>query len=497
MRKIALFSVLAACNGEGPSTVDLGAAVEEDALMAHLGELEAIGDANGSTRVSGSPGYAASVDYIVSALEDAGYEVTLDAYDVGTWNLESVALTVGGTAYTDGDEGNEGFEVFPYSGAGDVTANAVAVDVTVPPGAEGTSDSGCEDSDFDGFPSGSIALVQRGACTFATKVDNAIEAGASAVLLFNEGQTGRTEPFSGSLGEEMVAVPVIGISYAAGAAIVNAGSATSVHVAVAATGGITTEHNVLAELAGASDTVVMVGAHLDSVAAGPGINDNGSGTALVLETALQAAAAGWQPDHTVRFAWWGAEESGLIGSWHWAFDEDTEEFDAEHMDPLVAYLNYDMVASGNGYRFVYDGSSEGGGAEFEAIEEIYTGWFDERDMEYAKTPLFIPTDSYWFVQAGVPTGGLYSGAYEPMTQGWAAETGGVVGEALDACYHEACDLVENTNATLFGELGAAGAYAVQELAEIPAIASTERRIAPSGRDVPRPVGCHDDVHWDR
>ena len=77
--------------------------------------------------------------------------------------------------------------------------------------------------------------------------------------------------------------------------------------------GLVTSYNLIAESkAGRPDNVVVVGAHLDSVDTGPGIQDNGSGTAALLEVAQQMANV--QPSNKVRFALWGADEAGLVGS---------------------------------------------------------------------------------------------------------------------------------------------------------------------------------------
>ena len=99
---------------------------------------------------------------------------------------------------------------------------------------------------------------------------------------------------------------------------------------------------MIAEKAGTNtDNVVMAGAHLDSVDAGPGINDNGSGSAALLETALQMAKV--KPVNTVRFAWWAAEEAGLLGSAAYV-----DGLSQAEKDKIALYMNYDMVGSPNG-----------------------------------------------------------------------------------------------------------------------------------------------------
>ena len=197
------------------------------------------------------------------------------------------------------------------SGFGDVTAAVTPVDI-IPRPASRPITSGCEAADFAGFPAESIALIQRGTCTFAMKALNAEAAGASAVIIFNQGNTPDREGLIvGTLGGlDIVDIPVVGASFADGAALAQAGSTAQVNVEPPEE---QTQVNVLAELPGRrSDNTIMVGAHLDSVQAGPGLQDNGSGSAAILEVALQMARV--KPLNTVRFAWWGAEEVGLIGS---------------------------------------------------------------------------------------------------------------------------------------------------------------------------------------
>jgi len=198
-------------------TSELQEAVTAQGILEHLQALQAIADANGGTRASGTPGYDASVDYVVSRLEAAGYEVTIQEFEFPFFQAlspgELERVSPDSEVYT----AEADFFTMEYSGSGDVTAPIQATnDVVIPPGAEaGTSNSGCEDADFAGFVEGNIALIQRGTCTFEEKIQNAIEAGASAVIIFNEGQEGRTDAFIGTLGRPFD-IPVVFTSFAVG-----------------------------------------------------------------------------------------------------------------------------------------------------------------------------------------------------------------------------------------------------------------------------------------
>ena len=195
-----------------------------------------------------------------------------------------------------------------YSGAGDTTAPIQAVDVLMPPGPTASSStSGCEAADFAGFTAGNIALIQRGTCTFAAKAANAEAAGASGVLIYNEGQEGRTDTLNGTLGGPGSNIPVVGTSFAVGQELFNLlqNGEVRVHLATFTTVINVQTSNVIADsTTGRADRTVVLGAHLDSVPEGPGIQDNGSGSATILEIAEEMSELGIEPRNRVRFAFW-------------------------------------------------------------------------------------------------------------------------------------------------------------------------------------------------
>jgi Zn-dependent M28 family amino/carboxypeptidase len=333
---------------------------------------------------------------------------------------------------------------FTNSGDGDVTGPVIPVDINlVPPRA---STSGCEAADFAGLDfSGpnDIALIQRGTCTFADKALNAQAAGAEAVIIFNQGNTPDREALIvGTLAPAEPTIPVVGASFADGVALAQPGSTARVRVVPSET---RTDVNVIAELPGTSDdNVVMAGAHLDSVPAGPGINDNGSGSAALLETALMMAKV--KPENTVRFAWWGAEESGLIGSTAYV-----EGLSQAERDRIALYLNYDMVGSPNYIFMVYDADQSTFTAPVpvppgsEAIEDLYESYYTLIDEPYDDTEFSGRSDYQAFIEAGIPSGGLFTGAEVVKTPEQEAIWGGTAGEQFDPCYHEDCDTFNNVD----------------------------------------------------
>jgi Zn-dependent M28 family amino/carboxypeptidase len=447
-------------------------AVSLKQIRRHQQEFQNIANANGGTRASGTPGYDRSVDYVVRKLRGSGYSPTLFPFDFAFFRelapavLAQTAPTP--TTYQTG--------TFTYSGSGDVTAPVTPVDVVVPIGTnpDNTSTSGCETADFAGFPAGNVALVQRGTCNFSVKALNAQAAGASAVVVFNEGQPGRTALIVGTLGAPGVNVPVVGLSYADGEAIVlqvRAGATVTLHVATSTESEIRRTVNVLADTKkGDANNVVVVGAHLDSVIAGPGINDNGSGSAAILEIALQMAR--FNHPNRVRFAWWGAEELNLLGSAAYVNSLTNAQKDA-----IALNLNFDMVGSPNFVRFVYDGDNSAfppgtGGVQAGppgsgAIEQTFTDYFTSQGLASEPTPFNGRSDYGPFITTtspahpnGIPAGGLFTGAEGIKTAAQAAVYGGTAGIAYDPCYHQACDTYANNSDTGLDQMSDAAAHAV-------------------------------------
>ena len=290
-----------ACDNRTNNTYDkVLECVRLEGVRAHQAALQAIANANGGTRAATTPGYDASVAYVVRTLRAAGWTVELDQFDFTV--AEPIRqLTPITATYETG--------AFTGSGLGTVTGPVIPVDINLTPPRANTS--GCEAADFAGLNfSGpnDIALIQRGTCPFAAKALNAEAAGAEAVIIFNQGNDPtRTGLIVGTLAPESVDIPVVGASFDQGVALAQPGSTARVSVVNKP------QINVIAELDGNNDdNVVMAGAHLDSVEEGPGINDNGSGSATLLELAEQLAKL--KPENTLRFAWWGGEEAGLVGS---------------------------------------------------------------------------------------------------------------------------------------------------------------------------------------
>ena len=444
----------------------LANAVGVNGILRHERAFANIAERNGGTRVSGSPGFDKSRDYVVGQLQNAGYAVTVQPFEfpyyepLGPSTLERTAPDQ--HTYTD-----EEFATFDYSGSGDVTANVQAVDLTLPPTPEPSSTSGCEDSDFAGFTAGNIALVQRGTCTFGEKAVNAQEAGASAIVIFNEGQApDRVDVLAGTLGGP-VTIPAIGISFAEGQSLATAAESGTVtlHITTSTLSETRTTYNTIADApdGGRTDHTVVVGSHLDSVAAGPGINDDGSGSAQDVEIALQYEKAVKNPKNHLRFVFFGAEEEGLLGSAHYV-----ENLDQAARDDIMAMVDLDMMASPNYARFVYDGDGsdfpgDEGPTGSDIIEALFTNYWAGRGLVSETIPFDGRSDYVAFTDVGIPAGGIFAGAEVIKTAEQAAKYGGTAGIPFDPCYHQACDTLANLNRQAMDEFSDASAYVTGKL----------------------------------
>ncbi|MBW8483896.1 M28 family peptidase [Actinomadura parmotrematis] len=427
-------------------------------VRRHLENLEAIARANGGNRASGSPGGEVSVKYVVGRLRRAGYEPVVQRFGFDFWEQKrKPVLERKAPGKKKAYKAGRDFSSYLYSGSGNVTARAVPVDVPAE-GAAGTS--GCQKSDFARFPKGTIAVMQRGACPFGVKAANARAAGAAAAVIYQ--RPGAPEKLvAGSL-VTPVAMPVVGTTLAIGRSLVARGGRAVLHVRTATSTTKRRGANVIADTPGGrEDNVVVAGAHLDSVPEGPGINDNGTGAAALLAIAEDLDGLGpLGVRNKVRFAWWDAEEEGLRGSSHYV-----KSLTPEQKARIALDLNFDMLGSPNGVRGVYDGSAKGTPAGSAAIQKVFTDYFASRGLPTARSEFDGRSDYGPFIEAGIPAGGMDTGAEKLKTAKEAQIFGGTAGKPYDACYHRACDTVGNVRAELLDTNVDGVAHAIRTLAE--------------------------------
>ena len=422
----------AAAPDRGMPAERLEEAVTSDGLRSHLVALQRIANENDGTRAAGTPGYDASAEYVVTRLRNAGYRPTLQRFQftasVELAPPELARISPRGATYADGKD----FVPLRYSGSGDVEAIVEPVDAD-------SATSGCERSDFADVDPGAIVLVRRGGCFFVVKVGNAAAAGAAAVLVFNDGSPGHESAIEATL-LRPAALPALSLTNNLGEELAREAvdQPLRLHVRTSFEAVERQTANVLADLPGTEhDAPILLGAHLDSVAAGPGINDNGSGVAALLEIAEQARRLGLRPQRAVRFAFWAAEEVGLVGSTRYL-----ESLGSDPGEEIAAVVNLDMVGSPNAEPFVYEGDPAIANALADAVER--------EGLKPLPFDLEGASDHAPFAAAGIPVGGLFTGADEP----------GPGGESHDACYHRFCDTLENVDLATLEHMADALAYAV-------------------------------------
>ncbi|MEV8536529.1 M28 family peptidase [Streptomyces sp. NPDC051211] len=417
----------------------------------HLAAFQRIADANGGNRAAGTPGHEASAAYVHDTLKKAGYQVSyqdFEFHEAKTKTEKTTVLGTGGAA--DRELATAAFDFTTSTPAGGLTAPIALARVDETPG--------CDAADYPaGAFAGKIALVKRGSCTFVEKQNAAHAAGALGVIVYNHSGTtpirgGFSRPADGL-------IPSAGITLADGEALTAAAAKGEVKVRL----DLDQEHvakktrNVIAETRGGrADKVVTVGAHLDSVAEGPGINDNASGSAGLLEVALKLAeetrgkGKGKQPANKVRFAWWSGEELGLLGSDHYV-----ARLSEQQKKDIALYLNFDMIASPNAVQFVYDGDDSdkkgagAGPAGSAQIESLINGFLDRQGKPHEGSDFDGRSDYGPFIANGIPAGGTFTGADGIKTEEQAKRYGGTAGQPYDPNYHGAGDTLKNLDLKVF------------------------------------------------
>ncbi len=329
-------------------------------IVQHQVALQRIATLNDDTREVFSPGYAESLDYVVSTLKEAGYKPQVTKFNYPVWTeTKPPVLSYAGKTYKPGDANSDPNTVDYITMANSPTVELTGAPV-VPVGGivdppTGGSASGCAAADYAAVK-GKVALVQRGTCAFVEKWQFAQAAGATGVIIYDEGNTpDRQAPlFVDNQPDPAATIAAVISSYAVGNELLQAYKAGKNPTVDFKVYGAFTDrflNQVIAETPGGDPNhVVVVGAHLDSVPFGPGINDDGSGTATDLAMAVELAQGHYNLRNKIRFAWWGAEENGLVGSSYYASHLSQKE-----VDKIDVMLDYDMLSSPNYARMIYDG----------------------------------------------------------------------------------------------------------------------------------------------
>ncbi|MCA1835284.1 MAG: M28 family peptidase [Actinobacteria bacterium] len=433
--------------------------MDVDAMRADLAELQGIADRNGGTRAVGTSGYDASVRYVSGELRKAGYQVTEQAFTMPIFHeTQPAALSIDAGGSFAGDEQ---LHALIYSPSGEVSGRVARVGMDH--FGNTTGRNGCSPSDWSEFPAGDVALVGPGSCFRRQQLTNAQQAGAVALVISAPGWPPGAVRRPTLIRPDNLRIPGLAASDQVRDALIAAQDADrTVHLRVSAATTQGPVINVVGELPGRDrNSAVMFGAHLDSALDGPGINDNGSGVAAVLElarvTARNGARGGSQtaPAKTARFAFWAGEEEGLWGSTQYV-----NSLSGAELHSISAYVNVDMVASPNFARFVYADPAAPSGSS--VITRLFEAAFSSRGQPDEPLDLTGGTDHYAFEQAGVPVGGIFSGATEGKTDAQARTFGGSPGP-MDSCYHLACDRLDRINLDALRQMTEALASVADEL----------------------------------
>ncbi|CEN61966.1 Putative Aminopeptidase [Aspergillus calidoustus] len=388
-----------------------------------------IDEYNHPTRVIGSKGHLGTVDYIYSTVTGLGdyYNITNQSFPAVSGNIFESRLVLGHK----------------------VPASARPMGLTPPTKDKQpvygqltlVANQGCDEADYPSGLAGAIALIERGTCPFGTKSELAGKAGALAAVVYNNEQG----EVSGTLGTPSPNhVATFGISDADAAPFVKQlkeGKKVDSIAYIDATVDTIHTTNIIAQTKGGDpQNCVMLGGHSDSVAEGPGINDDGSGSLTLLEIATQLSK--YRVNNCVRFAWWAAEEEGLLGS-----DYYVSVLSEEENLKIRLFMDYDMLASPNFAYQVYNATNAVNPVGSEELRDLYTEWYTAHGLNFTYIPFDGRSDYDAFIRNGIPGGGIATGAEGVKTEEEQAMFGGRKGDWYDPCYHQLCDDLGNVNAT--------------------------------------------------
>nr|WP_052478486.1 M28 family peptidase [Kibdelosporangium sp. MJ126-NF4]CEL18505.1 Aminopeptidase Y (Arg, Lys, Leu preference) [Kibdelosporangium sp. MJ126-NF4]CTQ97989.1 Aminopeptidase Y (Arg, Lys, Leu preference) (EC 3.4.11.15) [Kibdelosporangium sp. MJ126-NF4] len=418
----------------------LARSVTPDGLNRHLIAIQRIADRNGGHRADPSNGFRETISYVENTMRTAGFDVRVQEFTYDRSVTDKSSLTAGTAAHTPTPMG---FSV--DTPAGGVTGPLVVVPTD--------ADTGCQAADYAGQnPAGSVVLLFRGGCTFTQKQLVAAEVGAKAVVVYNHS----IGAAMGFIDEAQAKVPIVMVGSVAGAALGKlAGTQTTLEVRRHVEPTVT--RNVIAEThTGRKDNVITLGAHADSAPTAPGMNDNGSSLAALLELGKQLGGSP-KVKNAVRFGFWGAEPR------HSGSTPYLESLSFEQQLDIALYLDVAPIGSGNGGYFVFDGDNSTGAPGpmpygSDKIEQAFRNYFGRVGIPTEEAPAVGQGDYPAFIAAGIPTGGPFAGIPHIKSAAQAAKWGGTAGLSFDPCNHAPCDNLGTVNRGLIDKNADAVAY---------------------------------------
>ncbi|KAJ2777923.1 hypothetical protein GGI15_004344 [Coemansia interrupta] len=440
-------------------------------ILTHLDHLLDIARAHNNSR-SVTNGHAASAQYVIGKLREhkVDCDVHVQRFVSPVWTQDAEprfelrgAVGVEFLHATD-------FRVMRYGGSEPASLRDVGL---------ATVEDACTAEAHDKV-AGRVAVVRpSGKCPLFEQAFLMEQMGARAVVFVRSARyrvpsNARVRLVDWKEGDPLMSVPVLSVTHSVGQVLRSTAEGGRVSIETHGRIELAQTFNVVCVgRQGAEGDTVVVGAHLDSVAGGPGINDNGSGAMSALEILLTLTRIGYRPRNRLVFAWWGAEEDGLLGSRHFARVlahgwrnrwSDAERLGLRWHD-IALNLNFDMLASPNYIALVHNGTDapRDARAGSQRIQRVFEDYFVRHDYPYKVTDMLAGSDFLPFVDNGVPAGGVLTGAGEIKSIEDRIEHGGLADAPLDTCYHRDCDTVLNINLVALHKMSKAAMYAVSTL----------------------------------
>ncbi|KAJ7264414.1 hypothetical protein C8J57DRAFT_1332479 [Mycena rebaudengoi] len=463
------------------------ATLSVDSILGHLREFQKFANASANTRMHGSSGYTDSADYVYGVAQEAGLDVQRQGVSLAVGVVTTSTLTVDGVIYPAPNVTVDFFTTTTDTGGFTSVLTSLAGD-------------GCLQQEWSDFKGMVVMVKAGGQCDKTEKTFNALVSHIGMVIIIYDETPKPPVPGAGifayapgSETETSISVPVVfNMDYYTAQALLQkmgAGPITSTATVIIDARDVKSDNIIAQTKWGDQSKIIMIGSHLDSVNAGPGINDNGSGSATLLELVKQLSkfSAG---KYSLRFGWWMAEERGVIGSTYYV-----KQLSQQERDKIVAYINLDMTASPNYILGVQDNDNSGGGRP-QWIPRILQDAFKSMALNCTGFAVESNSDHAPFIDAGIVVGGLATGASGRKTELEAQIFGGVVGQRYDDCYHAACDTIDNLSHEALILNGRAIARALANLAnDISAIEEEKTHHASSAKfrakpDVLSDLGKH-------
>jgi hypothetical protein len=450
-------------------TSSLAYAVSTSSIMDTLSQFEGFANKSGGSRSVVSNGYVLSAEYIENQLEETGVWSTLrqyfDAPVYTEYSFPTLSLT---SPYNISFQYKTDFLGMRYGGNGSYhIIGGVVFNVNA---------TGCDSSNYDGLLALSaqgapvIALINgTGPCISYDKALLAQKFNASAVLFYSSTLSStRVRAVDWTPASPTVGIPTLSITNTVAQLLQKIPDGVQLSLTVNNSFTVYNTFNIIATYKGKgssvgnSKSIVAIGSHLDSVPAGPGINDDGSGSAINLELALKWPTIDQDPENLYQAMWWGSEEEGLVGSRYFVRQLNQ----TGTLSNYALYINMDMLASPNYILKILDGNTTADPsirAPSSVITQLFQNSFEDQVVSYKLTAMNGGSDFLPFIEAGIPSSGLLSGAGEIKTPEDRAIYGGLANAPLDPCYHLPCDTVLNINQDCLNYNTQAVATVLQEL----------------------------------